>query len=273
MMSYNICVLLTACVNPSGMSHTTLQNPQIRAEQYKEALNYYLKETSLPIVFCENTMYDISDVFQQYIASGRLEYLTFNGNNYDKSKGKGYGEALIMKYAINHSKVIKNCKYLIKITGRLIIKDIKRISSSPLLLYDNLFRCNIKDKFISTYIFIARPLLVLKFVEKYQEMIREDSPTNDLIEHHLYRALTKDSEICHTTFVPFISIPKVVGISGTTGEPYSMKDRLTGNLAYAFRFEMDRNNKVLALSYLAAYYVIYYCEKLKSKFGKKRVPR
>lgn len=272
-MKYKVCILLTACVNPSGMSHTTLQNPQIRAEQYKEALNYYLKETSLPIVFCENTMYDLSYEFQHYIVSGRLEYLTFEGNNYDKSKGKGYGEALIMKYAIEHSKLIKHCKYLIKITGRLIITDIKRISSSPLLLFDNLFRCNIKDKFISTYIFIARPLLVLKFVEKYQEMIREDSPTNDLIEHHWYRALTKDSETGHTIFVPFLSIPNVVGVSGTTGEPYSMKDRLTGNLAYTFRFEMARNNKVLALSYLTAYYVIYYYERLKSKFGKKRVSR
>ena len=62
-------------------------------------------------------------------------------------------------------------------------------------------------------------------------------------------------------------------VAPTSWDAFKISTDSAGNLAYAFRFEMDRNNKVLALSYLAAYYVIYYCEKLKSKFGKKRVSR
>ena len=264
---YRTCILLTACVNPSGMSHTVLQNPDIRAEQYKQALDFYLRETDLPIVFCENTMYDMSSDYKEYINSGRLEYLTFDGNNYDRSRGKGYGEALIMRYALEHSEFIRNTKYVIKITGRITITDIKRYYTSFLYLFKNLFRSNIKPKFISTYIFIARPKLILDFITKYQDLIWEDHPTNDLIEHHWYRALTKDPLFNSTTYIPFISIPKVVGISGTTGQEYSMKDRLTGNLAYAYRFEMDRNNKFLAITYLSVYYIIYFFEKLRKELS------
>ena len=264
---YRTCILLTACVSPSGMSHTVLQNPETRAEQYKKALDFYINETNVPIVFCENTMYDMSPEYKQYIDSGRLEYLTFDGNNYDINRGKGYGEALIMGYAINHSDIIRNSKYVIKITGRIIISDIKRYLSSPLYLLDNLFRSNIKPKFISTYLFIARPKLLQQFIEKYQELIWEDHPTNDLIEHHWYRALTKDPQFNNTIYIPFLIIPKVIGISGTTGQNYSMKDRLTGNLAYTYRFEIARNNKFLALSYLSLYYIIYFFEKLKKKIS------
>lgn len=266
---YKTCILLTGCVNPKGMSHTELQDSLTRAMQYKQALDFYIKETCLPIVFCENTMYDMSSDYFQYIESGRLEYLTFNGNDYDKRRGKGYGEAKIMGYAIENSQIIRNSKYVIKITGRLIVTDIKRISKSPLFLLNNLFRSNIKDKFISTYLLIARPAWVLQFINKYQERIWEDSPTNDLIEHHWYRALTKDPELNNTTYIPFISIPNVVGISGTTGKPYSMEDRRIWNLAYSYRFELERDNKILAYLHLTGYYVFYFVNQLKIKIGMK----
>lgn len=268
--SNKICILLTACVNPSGMSHTALQDPVVRAKQYRQALDFYIKETNLPIVFCENTMYDMSVDYKQYIDSGRLEFLTFDGNNYDKQRGKGYGEAVIMKYAVEHSNLIRNSKYIIKITGRLIVTDIKRISSSPLLCLNNLFRSNIKEKFISTYLFVARPQLLQKFVNKYQELIWEDSPTNDLIEHHWFRALTRDSDLNDTTYVPFFQIPKVAGVSGTTGERYSMDDRLIGNMVYSYGFEKARNNSFLAILYLAAYYVLLFRDRLEVKFGMRK---
>lgn len=260
---YKSCIFLSACVNPDGMSHTMLQDPTVRAKQYKHALDYYLRETNLPIVFCENTMYDMSSAYKDYMESGRLELLSFDGNHYDKQRGKGYGEALIMKYALDHSAIINNSKYVIKITGRLIVTDIKRISSSPLYYLNNLFRSNIKDKFISTYLFIARPWVIRLFLTRYQEMIWEDSPTNDLIEHHWYRALTKDLLLKNTIYLPFLRIPGVVGVSGTTGELYSMNDRLIGNLIYSYYFEIERGNKLIAFPYLLAYYIHLYVDKIK----------
>ena len=56
----NTTILLTACIDPKGMAFTTLQNKEVRLQQYLDALNYYLYNTNLNIVFVENTGYNIS---------------------------------------------------------------------------------------------------------------------------------------------------------------------------------------------------------------------
>lgn len=267
---YKACILLTACVNPNGMSYTVLQDSNIRVEQYKNALNFYLKETKLPIIFCENTLCDFREDYKIYIESGRLEYLTFEGNDFDRMRGKGYGESLIMKYAVENSVIIHDSKYVIKITGRLIVKDIVRIASSPLLYLDNLFQSNIKNKFISTYLFVVRPRLLQDFISKYQELIWEDSPHNCLIEHHWYRALTQDMKLNKALFVPFFIIPKVVGVSGTTGELYSMNDRLIGNMVYSYVIEKERKNMIIAMLYLMIYYILLFRDRMEVKLGMKK---
>ena len=70
-------LLLTGCINPNGMSLTVLNNPKERQMQYEKAIQYYLLNTSYPIVFVENSGTNISSSFQDYIASGRIECLTF----------------------------------------------------------------------------------------------------------------------------------------------------------------------------------------------------
>ena len=123
-MKRRYVILLTACVNPGGMPFTVLNDTSERLRQYREALDFYLRETTQPIVFCENTLCDFSEDYKEHISSGRLEYITFDGNNFDKSKGKGYGEALIMEEAFRISKLLGQCDFVVKITGRLIVRNI-----------------------------------------------------------------------------------------------------------------------------------------------------
>lgn len=120
-------LFLTGCVNPSGMSNTCLQDPLLRASQYRDALLWYLKNTSFRVLWVENTHYDISQLgdFESYIKSGRLEYLTFDGNKYDRSLGKGYGEGLIIQYAFQHSSFLQEPSVVIKVTGRVIITNLE----------------------------------------------------------------------------------------------------------------------------------------------------
>lgn len=40
-------LFLTACVNPKGMTYTKLSNPEIRLQQYKDALDWYLENTTM----------------------------------------------------------------------------------------------------------------------------------------------------------------------------------------------------------------------------------
>lgn len=126
----NNVILLTGCINPNGMTQTVLQNPEIRKEQYIAAIGYYLSNTQLPIVFVENSNTDISSEFQKEVNDGRIEFVVFNGNDFNKKRGKGYGEALMIQYALEHSVLLnRNGASIVKITGRLICQNINSVSS------------------------------------------------------------------------------------------------------------------------------------------------
>lgn len=111
------------------MSYTVINDPSLRLEQYIESLKFYLNETNYKIVFVENTNTDISGFFQFEIDSRRLEILMFDGNNYPRYLGKGFGEMSIIEYAINNSFILKNNsdKYIVKLTGRIKIVNINDI--------------------------------------------------------------------------------------------------------------------------------------------------
>ena len=41
----DIVLLLTACINPNGMSYTVVQDIELRKKQYRESLSFYLTHT------------------------------------------------------------------------------------------------------------------------------------------------------------------------------------------------------------------------------------
>ena len=84
-------ILLTSCVNPNGMPFTALSDIDVRKQQYLDALWFYINNTSLPIVYVDNSNFDIEQfkIFHANVYK-RLELLSFEGNR-DKVHGKGYG--------------------------------------------------------------------------------------------------------------------------------------------------------------------------------------
>ena len=92
-MGNKYVIVLTACINPGKMIHTSLTDVDIRRRQYEDALEFYLLQTDYPIVFVENSGTDISGDFRKFVDCGRLEFVTFQGNEeFDRKKGKGYDE-------------------------------------------------------------------------------------------------------------------------------------------------------------------------------------
>lgn len=129
----NQILFLTACVNPKGMVYTKLSNPEVRLQQYKDALDWYLENTSMKILLVENSGFDFSDCYQKQIREGRLEFICYNGNDYDRNRGKGYGEAAIMEYGFSHSCLMNSTPpntQIVKVTGRLILCNIKELCLS-----------------------------------------------------------------------------------------------------------------------------------------------
>ena len=117
-MGKQVVLLLTGTVNPNNMSFTKLLDADSRKAQYLEAIRFWLKRVDVPIVFVENSGYSLAPFFEKEIAANKLEMLDFEGNNYTRNLGKGYGELLILEYAYLHSKKIREADFIFKVTGR-----------------------------------------------------------------------------------------------------------------------------------------------------------
>jgi hypothetical protein len=221
-------ILLTACINPDGMSFTKLTNPDERKRQYADALLYYLTHTSLPIVFAENSNTDISHLFTDQFSGGRLEILTFQGNK-NKTKGKGYGEAEIIEYAMNHSQMIDNTSCIIKITGRLIVENIQSIiDERSLLKLNQSVQCTILSKF--SYADSRLMIVPVAFMKCFLARKSQIDDSKKMIFEEVLLDTIKEVKAYY--YFPFTKEPQIVGMSGTTGEVYqqspqhSFKDRM-----------------------------------------------
>lgn len=249
------------------MANTLHTDCRQRTEEYKKALCFYLQKTKLPIIFCENTLCDMSDEFSSYIASGRLEYLTFDGNHYDKRRGKGVGEMEILKYAFLNSKLLQDGVHVIKITGRLKLLNIRGLIAVRKVFGDNCIqlRINKDGTFAHSQFFIA-PVLFLK---RYFIPLRKYVDDRDYIyfEHMLGKAVKEQNEY---DLLPLFDIPLIRGISGTNKQTYQssfsvyerlqcmrwiLADNLYFNRKYALK-KMSFVNKFVVKIY---FYVVMFC--------------
>lgn len=232
----NFVILLTGCVNPQGMILTKLQDKDVRLKQYLYAINWYIKNTDLPIVFVENTNFNLNQYYTDIMNSDRFEYITFEGNNYDKAKGKGYGEAIIMKYAFNHSTFIKENTYIIKITGRLVVQNISQ------LLYDykkmlsnakkDIICCDVNRKLTTAFSRIV--FMPYSFCVKF--FFKEAERINDSQNNEFENVLSDSIHLAITSHNYRLSLFKrqycIIGVSGTTAENIENKSNIKMYIKY-----------------------------------------
>lgn len=218
-MSAKLVILLTGCVNPNGMAYTKLQDPATRLKQYTEAIQWYLYHTNKKVVFVENTLCDFSDIFSEYIESGRLEYITFKGNEYNRSLGKGYGEALIIKEALKRSVFISSSDQILKITGRLILKNLNNIignSSKVDTLYANTEIVN-GHGICQSFVFVCPPKFLSNFFINNINLLNDSK--GYFFEHLLYDSMINWLMLGNAQ-EEFIDPLIIDGVSGTTGGKY-----------------------------------------------------
>lgn len=224
-------LLLTGCINPNGMPFTALNNKEERQNQYVEALHFYLSQTSYPIVFTENSGTDISILFQKEIESGRMEYITFMGNQ-EKKRGKGYGECEILKYALKCSKLINNSpdSRIVKITGRLIIRNINVI----LRFHKAIFPKNTVFFNINSELNFSDSRLIIAPIGFYYAFQKNGNEINDSAGYYFEHALldTMKSEKRYQ-YSPFFLSPQIEGSSGSTGYTY---EEVPGSLQFFVRY-------------------------------------
>ncbi|MBC8986177.1 hypothetical protein H9X96_10370 [Pedobacter sp. N36a] len=211
-------LMLTGCINPAGMIFTELQNPDLRLNQYVEAINFYLEKTEGKVLFVENSGFDISNHFD-VSTKGRLEVLTFDGNNYDKVLGKGYGEMLIIKYAIDNSIFVNSSKSICKITGRYKILNVSNLLKNYINSESNLMvqLCG-KMKYSDSRFFIADRSFYEDFLINSLELINDTKGV--YFEHVLSKAVLR-AIISGYFYLPFKFHLRISGRSGTDNKNYN----------------------------------------------------
>lgn len=212
-------LFLTGCIDPHGMTYTVLENPDIRRQQYIDAISWYLENTTIPILFVENSGNDISSEFSSYVNYKRLEILTFNGNDFDNNLGKGYGEARIMQYGFEHSWMLQQQDTsIIKITGRFICRNINNVVRryhTHQTVYSDISKDDWGGNISSSGFIIAPSAFWTKFFLPRREELNDSKRFH--FEHLLYESIynwTKEG-MRHREF--WIT-PQMEGISGTSGK-------------------------------------------------------
>ena len=128
---------MTATITPSAkMPHLTRANPEIRLQDYYQALKFYLEIPSHyidRIVFLENSDTDL-DRFRQLASNypnKQVEFISVS-SNYAVERGKGYGEFRMLDQGLEQCSSIAPDDVFWKVTGRLKVSNLQQlIETSP----------------------------------------------------------------------------------------------------------------------------------------------
>lgn len=207
-------ILLTGTISPVGGVNVKLKDPQIRLRQYSSAIIYFIEKSEFKdIVFVENSGYEFDAYPFEYLAmiyGKRFEFLRrVNPQTENLSyRGKSFGEADLIDFAMKNSKLILDHDTIYKITGRCTLLNdasILRYTSS-----DNEFMLSKRRKWLHTYFFkIKKEDYFNLFAPLLDEM---DDSTQHNIERLWYKVI-QDNRVKHTSFY---RTPRVHGIYGNS---------------------------------------------------------
>ena len=228
------CIILTAAIDPKGMTYTRRKNPKAREQDYITAIKNLSHQTDLPVVFVESSGYDISRVRRalEECFPGKFEIIQDEKiGDFPRHLGKGYGEQMIIKEAIKRSAIISKSAYVIKITGRYTIKNINEILSS-LNNEKDIFVASEHvpgEKYTMSGFFVCKPAFLKSYFLPLHTMI--DDSKQQPFEMALSVAIDmadSDGYKC----VKFCVKPIVEGFSGTWNARFSAKSYLDVEMSY-----------------------------------------
>lgn len=215
------CILLTATIDPLNTVFVKRSEPHVRENDYLNSLRMWLKTDIFPIVFCENSNYNLKRIksLLKSFSNIKTECLQFNGQIFSKELGKGYGELLIIRHALKNSSIINNCEFVIKVTGRYFIKNIRKITDILATDKDIYIIADLKENltWADSRVFAFKPSFALNYLSKYQDMLNDSK--GFYLEHALGRAVTRAISDGYK-WTPLPVKPAIIGYSGTYDNKY-----------------------------------------------------
>lgn len=220
MNNNNICLVITGCFKPAGgVTRLCLTDEVERKKQYIDAIAYFINDTKIKnIIYCDSSGAEEEEMLIRLAQGNKknFEWLSFEGNaEAVVNQGKGYGEGEIIQYILENSKIIEQCNYFIKITGRLIVKNIDiLLKCSKEMNYFFPITVRFGKKFVDTRFYIVKK-------RDYEECLLQaykdvDDNKNFFLEHAIAEQMTNSG----MTFRHFLVEPNIEGISGSRGVYY-----------------------------------------------------
>ena len=239
-------IILTGTIDPGCFSindkkmNVQLTNSEDRLNQYKKAIRYYIEESVFSdIIFIENSGYDFytEELDRAAIQFGKnFEFIRQNLTEKQKSsmlsRGKSYGESLLIDYAIRNSKLACNCDEVWKATGRLYIKNINKIVKHSIkgtneAICNNSrrfihYKDNWPGKWIHTELFKINKDDYLKYFSNNWELCDDYKDSVGWRSMHsieqVWYQIAYDNHLC---FKNFYEYPYIQGINGSSNMKYN----------------------------------------------------
>lgn len=221
-------LLMTATITPpNNCPDLKRTDPEIRMHDYFEALKFYVQippHFNDRIIFAENSNTDLTalkKIENFNIHNKQIEFISFkDGNSFPPEYGKGYGEMLLMDYALNESQLIKQNDRIWKATGRLVLKNFSKLIHKSPDDYD--LYCDIHHDFPMfklTHFF--DPRFYSFNLEGYTRWFRPyiSQLKGAHIEDFFYKILIED--LSHKKLAPrFKDVPLISGFVGSSNKNY-----------------------------------------------------
>lgn len=215
-------LLLTGTIDPSVFNNTNVKitAAQERLEQYVTSIKSYIDTGVFAnVVFVENSgaafpLEEIQEYARQKNQSFELVQIKT-----DVAKtielGKSYGEADCIEQGLLRSELAKKEEFFVKCTGRVFVKNIKKLCGRK----QNINRFLFRDDMDWCY-----TLIFQMNIQEYKDHFFRSKEICDErkgidIEKSFYKIIMEDG----IKFRSFRSYPNVDGVCGTTGTMYNEK--------------------------------------------------
>jgi len=146
----DVAILFTATIRiNSGLAGVTAPDPHLREEEYAENLRYFLREHPRlrKLVFAENSGWPLDRLREIAAAANphgkEVEMVQLACNDFPGSYGKGYGEALLIDRALAASRLVRETRWIAKMTGRQRVLNMTRLLERAPARFDLL--CDLRD--------------------------------------------------------------------------------------------------------------------------------
>jgi hypothetical protein len=232
-------LLLTATVDPGACVMTARADPAQRLEDYRSALRGWIASRSFTrIVWCESSRWPLSAFadLQAMAADAHiaLDLVSYFGQDFDMTLGKGYGELGIIQHAIDHVPALADDRaVIVKVTGRYVVPNIAPLLRLLQASAPPAFICDLRNDLTvaDSRIFAATRSAMRTYLTPLRSLANDSAQV--FFEHLLARAV-------HAAMGAGLAwrmmpmVPDVIGIGASTGK------RHTASLSKILRHRLKR---------------------------------